>query len=286
MMKKLLSVLLCAALLTAFTGCRFSLFGEEETTEPSTTAAPEYVTDVNGKEVPVFENVDMSAFDPQLFRKLENGRFVYDDESVLTLTGVDVSVFQDDIDWNAVAADGVDFAMLRIGGRGYGPEGKIYEDEKFEANYAGARAAGLKVGVYFFSQAVNIAEAAQEAQYVLQLLNGRALDFPVAYDWEHVSDASARTANIAPELITSFCKAFCDQMEAEGYQSVIYFNREHGYFSLQLSLLSAYRFWYAEYADYPSFIYDYWIWQYTESGTVSGINGRVDLNIALYAPKG
>lgn len=285
MMKKCLSLLLCLLLLICCSGCRFGLFGRpaEETTEPT---EPQYVTDVNGKEVPVFDNVERTAFDTAKFTRTENGRMTYSDPDFDAVTGIDVSVFQGEVDWNAVAADGVSFVMLRIGGRGYGPDGEMYEDTNFEVNYTGAKAAGLRVGVYFFSQAVTIAEAAQEAAFVLRLLNGRPLDFPVAYDWEHVSDTSARTANIANELVTSFVKAFCGAIEEAGYSSVIYFNREHGYFGLQLSLLSDYRFWYAEYADFPSFIYDYWIWQYTEEGTVNGIAGHVDLNLAVYPAAG
>jgi GH25 family lysozyme M1 (1,4-beta-N-acetylmuramidase) len=284
MTNKRTAVALMLAALLCLSGCRFGLFGrQEETTSPT---QPQYVTDINGKEVPVFENVELSSFDPVKFVRAENGRMTYSDPSFDAYTGVDVSVFQEDVDWNAVAADGISFAMLRIGGRGYGPDGEIYEDGTFEANYAGARAAGLKVGVYFFSQAVTIAEAAEEAKFVLKILNGRALDFPVAFDWEHVHDTTARTANIDTELVTSFAKAFCDAMSQAGYQAVIYFNREHGYFGLQLSLLSAYHFWYAEYADMPSFIYDYRIWQYTEEGKVNGISGNVDLNIALYPASG
>ena len=285
MTDKRIPAALLMAVLVCLSGCRFGLFGRpaEETTVPT---EPQYVTDINGKEVPVFENVARSSFDPTKFVRAENGRMTYADPAFDAYTGVDVSRFQDNVDWAAVAADGVSFAMLRIGGRGYGPDGAIYEDENFEANYAGARAAGLKVGVYFFSQAVTIAEAAEEAKYVLKILNGRALDFPVAFDWEHVSDETARTAHIATELVTAFAKAFCDAVSQAGYQAVIYFNREHGYFGLQLSLLSAYQFWYAEYADMPSFIYDYWIWQYTEEGKVNGISGNVDLNIAIYPASG
>ena len=273
---------MCLLLLTGLAACRFV----EPQPEEETTTVREYVTDLNGKEVPVFENVERSSFDHTKFLKTENGRMTYTDDAFDTLTGIDVSVFQGEIDWNAVAADGIDYVMLRIGGRGYGPDGALYEDTKFADNFNGARAAGLQVGVYFFSQAVTIEEAAQEAQFVLSLLNGAALDFPVAFDWEHVDDASARTASMTGAQVTSFAKAFCDAITASGYQAVIYFNREHGYFNYELSLIADYHFWYAEYADVPSFVYDYKMWQYTETGRVNGIQGNVDLNIALYASAG
>ena len=278
-MKHLLAVALCAALLLALAGCRFHINVPE--TETETTDSPAYVTDIYGKDVPVFEDVALSSLDPTRFRKTDNGRMTYDDENFNVYTGIDVSRFQGDVDWDAVKADGVDFVMLRIGGRAYGTEGELYEDTKFPENYAGARAAGLQVGVYFFSQAVTIEEAAQEAAYTLGLLDGAALDLPVAFDWEHVSDAAARTAAMEGAQITSFAKAYCDAITAAGYQAVIYFNREHGYFNYELSQITDYHFWYAEYADLPSFIYDYKMWQYTEEGKVNGIEGNVDLNIAL-----
>ena len=277
-MKRTIAFALCAALLLCLTGCRFQITVPEPET---TTASPAYVTDINGKDVPVFDNVERTSLDPAKFRKNENGRMTYNGDGFNVYAGVDVSRFQGDVDWNAVAADGIDFVMLRIGGRGYGPDAELYEDAKFPENYAGAKAAGLRVGVYFFSQAVTIEEAAQEAAYTLQLLDGAALDLPVAFDWEHVEDATARTAAMEGAQITSFAKAYCDAVTAAGYQAVIYFNREHGYFNYELSQIADYHFWYAEYADVPSFIYDYKMWQYTEEGTVNGIEGHVDLNIAL-----
>ena len=280
-MKKLLSLLLCLCLLFCC-GCRFFPEKEPETT---TEPPPEYLTDINGREVPVFENVDPASFDAEKFRLLENGRMTYDDPAYDIFTGVDVSVFQGDIDWNAVASDGVSFAMLRLGGRGYG-EGTLYEDTNFVKNFKAASAAGLLIGVYFFSQAVTVEEAVQEAKFVIGILNGTQLDLPVAFDWEHVDDTSARTFAIGADQVTSFAKAFCDTITEAGYQAIVYFNREHGYYNYELSLISDYFFWYAEYADRPSFVYDYHLWQYTEKGRVNGIAGNVDLNIALYSAAG
>ena len=275
--------LITAFILLSIAACRFV---EPQTAEPETTTVREYVTDYHGNEVPVFENVDRSDYDPTKFVRTENGRIFYDDENYVTKTGIDVSVFQGEIDWNAVAADGIDYVMLRIGGRGYGPDGALYEDRMFARNINGAKAAGLKIGVYFFSQAISIEEAAQEASYTLELLNGVALDYPIAFDWEHVDDVSARTASIQGALITSVARTFCDAVTQAGYQAVIYFNREHGYFEYELSLISDYPFWYAEYADYPSFVYHYKMWQYTETGHVNGIQGYVDLNAALIPASG
>ena len=279
MKKTLTALIIIASLLLPLCSCRFPV---SRTEEPETTTVREYVTDINGASVPVFEDVEKSAVDTAKFIRGDNGRIKYDDVSFDTLTGIDVSVFQGDINWTAVAEDGIDYVMLRIGGRGYGPDGALYEDSRFEENYAGAKAAGLKTGVYFFSQAITMEEAVQEARFVTELLTDKSLDMPVAFDWEHVDDTSARTAKMTGAEITSFAKAFCDTVTTAGHDAVIYFNREHGYFNYELSMISDYKFWYAEYADYPSFLYDYTMWQYTEKGTVAGIEGNVDINIALY----
>ena len=179
MNRKPLAVFIAVLIPIVFSACRF--FGTQPT-EPETTTVREYITDMHGNEVPVFENVEKSQFDPTKFTYTDNGRITYADDSYHVMTGIDVSVFQDNIDWNAVAADGIDYVMLRIGGRGYG-EGALYEDTNFPQNFNGAKNAGLKVGVYFFSQAITVEEATEEASFVLQLLNGAQLDFPVAFDW-------------------------------------------------------------------------------------------------------
>lgn len=274
-MKKISAFILVLVLLLS-AGCG----GVSEQTEP-TTAKSIYVTDVNGKLVPAHDNVSESELDAAKFIRTENGRVFYDDESVETLTGIDVSVFQGDIDWTAVAQDGIDFVMLRVGFRGYGPSGKLYEDEKFRENYEGAAAAGLKVGVYFFSQAINPAEAKSEARFVSELIADCDIAFPVAFDWEYVDDSSARTADMTSAEITPCAAAFCAEIKNAGYEPVIYFNCDHGYFNYELSEISGYHFWLAEYSDIPSFYYDYKIWQYSEKGTVAGIEGNVDLNISV-----
>ena len=273
-MKKLiaLTVFICAVL----TGCSFSFFDE-----PTTEYKSIYATDVNGDFVPVHEDVDESILDPMLFAYDEDMRMTYLDESREYLTGIDVSVFQGDIDWNAVAADGIDFVILRIGYRGYGSKGIMGIDDSFYKNYDGAVAAGLKVGAYFYSQATNAEEAREEAQYVLAALGDRTLEFPVVYDWEYVDYAEARTHDMTSEQITECAVSFCDEIEKAGRDVMIYFNREIGYFEYDLARISDYDFWLAEYCDYPTFIYKFDMWQYTDSGVVDGIDASVDLNIYI-----
>ena len=277
-MKKLtLPIILSLCLLGILNGCFRSPSGNGEN-DPSETV----LTSPYGDPIPTYEDVNYTATDPALFKTDVNGRVYYDSPNVKTFTGIDVSVFQGEIDWTAVKNDGVDFVILRVGYRGYGSEGKLGVDDKFVENYEGATSAGLDVGVYFFSQAVTPEEAREEARFTLEQIRGKNVCYPVAYDWEHIDYDTARTDDLSNETISACAAAFCDEIAAAGYQPLIYFNRELGYFSFDLSVVKDYHFWVAEYVSAPSFVYDYKIWQYSKSGTVAGIDGGVDMNICLY----
>lgn len=276
-MKRIVSLLV---ILSVFL-CSCSFLGDLSEIETTTEYVSPYATDINGELVPKHEDVSESSLDPMLFSFDEKGRAVYSDSSRRTYTGIDVSVFQGDIDWNAVAADGIDFAMLRIGYRGYGKKGIMGIDDNFYKNYHAATDAGLSVGVYFYSQAVNTAEAREEALYVLDALGELTLDYPVAYDWEYVENDDARTKDMTSDAITQCALAFCDEIEKAGRTAIIYFNREIGYFEYDLKVLENYDFWLAEYENYPTFLYAYKMWQYTDAGKVDGIDGEVDINISI-----
>lgn len=277
MKKSFAIIIILSVLFSCFNACSFFNIAEE-----AAEKSPVYNTDINGELVPSFEDVAASTLDPRLYAADECGRMHYNDLSVQTYTGIDVSVFQGDIDWNAVKADGIDFVMLRAGYRGYGPKGILGEDDNFRRNAVAARAAGLEVGAYFFSQATNDAEAREEANYLLGIIRGCDLTYPVAYDWEIIDYDTARTDNMPPEQITACAAAFCDTIAAAGYEPLIYFNCEVGYFNYDLSALKSYHFWLAEYSDIPAFYYNYKIWQYDIHGSVNGINGDVDMNICLH----
>ena len=195
--------------------------------------------------------------------------------------GVDVSSHQGVIDWQAVADSGVEFAMIRIGFRGY-LEGEINEDTMARANLEGAKAAGLDVGVYFFSQALTRQEAAREAAWAVTFLENGELDLPLVYDWEHVASEEARTAGLADrELLTACAQAFCDVVKAAGYEPMVYFNVYQARDLYDLTALQDYGFWIAQYQDGLDFPHAVDLWQYTESGEVPGIQGRVDIDLWL-----
>lgn len=226
--------------------------------------------------LPILENVPVNSYDAASFHKDENGFIRYQDAPL----GIDVSSHQGEIDWQTVAESGIGFAMIRVGLRGY-TKGGIMADAMFEQNIKGALAAGLDVGVYFFSQAINVWEAEEEAAYVIEQIKDYSLTYPVVFDWESVDNESARTNGVGSDEVTRCAGAFCDMIAEAGYTPMIYFNMDQGYLAYRLDRLSDYAFWLAEYHDSPAFYYQFVLWQYTHQGKVPGINGSVDLDLDL-----
>lgn len=194
-----------------------------------------------------------------------------------TMLGVDVSEHQQEIDWAKVAESGVEFAYLRVGYRGY-DQGGLHLDGFFERNYQGASEAGLKIGVYFYSQAISPEEAEEEAQFVLKALGDRKPELPIVYDWEWVS-GEARTGQMTSEGVTACTDAFCGAVQKAGYDAAFYFNQELAARMFRLGELMEYPFWIAQYEDALTFAYKVKLWQYTASGSVPGIAGSVDMNL-------
>ena len=229
---------------------------------------------------PVLPTVPVAPYNTDLL-VLDGSKMYYNDPAYRTALGIDVSSYQENVDWQQVAAAGYEFAFIRIGYRGYGTEGTLNLDKYFQQNLTGAKAAGLKVGAYFFSQAINTAEAMEEALFVLQALNGQTLDYPLVYDWETISASGARTKGLSNTVLTDCAITFCNAVAQSGYTPMIYYNRPVGYQHYQLDRLTAYDVWFAQYADKPSMYYNYRIWQYSDSGSVPGVKGKVDMNIAF-----
>lgn len=194
------------------------------------------------------------------------------------LQGVDVSGFQGDIDWERVKADGIDFAIVRVGGR-FMQSGGLYDDSYFERNVEGALAAGLQVGVYFFSQAITPEEGVEEAEYVLSKIEGYDITMPVIMDWEHLDGSESRVYGVEPAQVTASVRAFCDRVRQAGYEPMIYMNSYCGYIKMDLRQLTDVGFWFAQYTPEPVFRYHFDLWQYTDRGQVDGINGNVDRNL-------
>ncbi len=253
-MKGILSILLAAVLLS---GCA-AVELPPETTAPAPWVLPE------------------SPYTPGDF--VMEGDFLTCTAGV-AVAGIDVSSHQGAIDWQQVAEAGIQFAFVRIGYRGY-DTGAILPDTRAEENLKGAQAAGLLVGAYFFSQAVSIQEAREEALFAMDRLKeiGVELDLPLVYDWEYVSE-TARTGNVDRETLTACTLAFCKAAQARGYEPMVYFNTSQGRDLLELEKLEEYPWWLAKYDLDGEFLCQVDLWQYTNQGQVPGIQGKVDIDL-------
>ena len=236
---------------------------------------------------PVYINaipgLSRNPYDDNNFYTNKNGFIEYKHNGKnISTVGIDVSYAQGDIDWTKVKNAGVDFAMIRCGGRGYGTKGILYTDEKFKQNIEGATSAGIKVGVYFYSQAITAKEAKEEADYTLKLIKDYNIQYPVAYDWEHYENEDARTDELDRETLTNCAKTYCSEIEKSGYIPVIYANRSLLYYEYNLAKINNYEVWLASYEDLPDYYYEFGMWQYSTDGTIDGIEGTVDLNVCMY----
>ena len=195
-----------------------------------------------------------------------------------SIPAIDVSAYQEDIDWQKVADSGVEMAMIRAAFRGWGQAGVIKVDEYVHKNLQGADEVGLTVGVYFFSQATSIEEVDEEIDILLDIIKDHNITGYVVFDWEYVSE-EARTANVDARTLTDCSLHFCKRVEEAGYVPMVYFNTYQGINLLELEELKAYDFWLARYTDRMNFPYRVRMWQYTDSGEVPGIKGKVDINV-------
>lgn len=230
--------------------------------------------------IPILADVPRHNYDWTCLQNKDGFKNYIVDNEVVSYRGIDVSSFQGDIDWKAVKAAGVDFAMIRAGYRGYGT-GKMMPDEYFHQNMRGAIDAGIDVGVYYFSQAISAEEAVEEAEFVLAQIKDYDITYPIAYDMETISHDTARTDSLTGRQITDHAIAFCETVKAAGYTPTVYANRRFLILKLDLSRLTMYDTWYAAYVSYPDYPYDFQMWQFTDTGSVDGIKGDVDINIGF-----
>ncbi len=231
--------------------------------------------------LPLQEDLAMNTYIDENFIAEENGMVSYqEDGEVLTRKGIDVSKYQGEIDWEAVKNDGIDYAIIRVGIRGYS-EGGILEDEFFRQNIEGAIANGIPVGVYFFTQAVNEAEALEEADFVIGMLQGYELTYPVYLDIEDVKKESCRTNGLTVEERTNNAKVFLERIREAGYEPALYGNMKSFLLMVDLASLEQYDKWFAGYTLPIYYPYEYKMLQYSEKGKVAGIPAAVDINICF-----
>ena len=282
-----LIVLIVTVILLAAIAASLILYNTTKTTPDSNEEAIEHMGSGGETwEEEVLEEEDTSPasvlhlLPPNPYDELD---FQYDgwflkSTAVDCLSGIDVSSYQGEVDWHQVAEAGVDFAIIRLGYRGY-ESGKLVEDKFARQNLEGAAEAGIQLGVYFFSQALNPNEAREEARFVLDMIDPYEIAMPVVFDWEHVNSETARTNGMNPYAATDCAQAFLEVIDEAGYWPMMYFNSFQSRKLFYLDQLMDYDFWLALYSDRMSFPYKVDMWQYTCTGTIPGVIGDVDVNV-------
>lgn len=282
----LVGVALLAALIAlAARGCT-ARTAESENAQPEDPHAGQVLVHDGAGEVWITpaEGVAISALHPEDFTADETTHWpVYTGEAYTALRGLDVADFQQDIDWSAVKDAGIDFVIIRCGYRGY-EKGAMFPDSRFDEYMKGALAAGLQVGVYYFSQATTPDEAAQEALHALTLCQGYDFTLPIYWDWERLTGRDARANAVDLSELTDMAVAWCCTIERNGRTAGIYFNRQLGYYAYDWTRLADRAKWVAEPGAYPTFYYETDVWQYSFGEDVPGIGIITDMNL-MFLPR-
>ena len=292
-MKRITCLLIASAMLLSAALCGCSEESSSSSSSQAATAATDTTVKTTGNKIHIndstlgeiwiteLEGVPVNKLDNNGFTADSTLKYYSENGKAASSEGIDVSSYSGNIDWKKVKESGIDFAMIRVGGRGYGETGEMYTDERALEYINGAKSEGIKVGAYFFSQAITTEEAVEEADYVKTVLGDIKLDYPVAYDWEIIKDDDARTDSVSANQATECARAFCDRIKELGYTPILYSPSRELYFKYDLSRLADIDIWYCEYANAPTFYYEFSMWQYSATGTIDGIEGAVDLNICF-----
>lgn len=262
----------------------------EATPEPSPTATPDPAEDgkhtliqyKDGTQEWVLINSYLTKNSYDFSRlKLQDDRMkYYQGEKVTSYFGVDISKYNGTVDFAKLKNNSVDFVMIRLGSRGYG-SGQILLDENFHENMKGASEAGLNIGVYFFSQAITIEEATEEAAFVAENLTDYKVTYPVVFDMEYIENDISRIETLSKDAKTTIAATFMSSIQTAGYQPMIYGTKEWLIKEIDLTKLTMYDVWYSQQADIPDYPYQFQIWQYSLKGQIAGISGDVDFNISF-----
>lgn len=236
--------------------------------------------------IPISDEIPALSLDFEHWTKVEDtediiGRYEYvQDGEVVSICGIDVSKYQGEIDWEKVKAAGVEYAIIRLGYRGMN-EGTLELDPYYFTNIKKANEAGVKVGIYFFSQAKNTDEAEKEAEFVLENIKNYDVTYPVVFDTEEVTTYAARANGLTRAERTDCCIAFCEKIKEAGYTPMIYANTRYMIMGLELERLNAYDKWFAYYGTNYTFPYEFTMFQYSDTGRIPGIDGDVDLDVSF-----
>ncbi|MBQ2981514.1 MAG: glycoside hydrolase family 25 protein [Lachnospiraceae bacterium] len=251
---------------------------------------PDYLI-YNDKNGFVFKNINidlvMNDYDDAGFKIEKDENDIptkveyFEDDKLVSYTGIDVSKHNGNIDWSKVAKSNIDFAIIRAAVRGYGTEGRLLPDENFAKNAKAATENGITVGAYVFSEAITVDEAIEEAELILSSIEPYKIKGPVVIDIEDIQNDTGRNETLSPKELTDIVLAFCNKVKEKGYTPMIYCNLKGFIGMLEFERLEGIEKWYAYYGDQLYFPYDVSIWQYTSNGKVDGVNGVVDLNISF-----
>lgn len=244
------------------------------------TASGNEVSSNEVSENKILDGIPKNSYKKDSFRK-ENGKLeYYKNNAKISSIGIDVSKYQGDIDWQKVKDAGIEFAMIRMGVRGYN-SGKVVMDEDYIKNMTEASAQGISLGIYFYSQAVSREEAVEEANYAVVAAQSFGVSYPIVFYTEHIENDAARTDHLTPKTLSECAKAFCDTVKGYGYIPMIMGNKEHFMENMELTDIVEYDWWLSDITDFSDFPYKYSMWQYANNGKVDGISGNVNLNISF-----
>lgn len=204
----------------------------------------------------------------------------YSDGKQVSYLGVDLSKYQKEVDFAAIQREGIDFCMIRVGARGY-ESGVLQEDEKYQEFMKGAAEVNMPVGLYFFSQAVTVTEAIEEADFIISRIGDYKISYPIAFDMEFIENDNSRVETLTKTEKTNIALAFLERIETAGFTGMLYGNKEWLLTRIDLSKFDKYDIWLTEEEDIPDYPYVYSMWQYTRQGEIYGIDGYVDLNISF-----
>lgn len=281
MIKRLFAVLIAAAAMLSIAAC-----GIKKADAPVETEDPHkgqvYIYDGNGYiwYTPV-EGAEVNPLTKSDFDYIDDTP-IYKGSVYDVKKGIDVSEHQLEIDWSQLKNENLDYAYIRVGRRGY-TEGGIFEDKYFERNLSGAKSIGLETGVYFFSQAINVSEAIEEANWVIDRIKDKDITLPVVFDWEEQKTDDSRTRGLDGKTVTDCAVAFCETVKNAGYIPCVYFYRFPGYYLYDILRLQQFTLWFAlpctpPDVTFPSFYYKINMWQYTNSAIFPGVPVECDLN--------
>lgn len=209
----------------------------------------------------------------------KDGLMSYEDSNYKTMTGIDISSFNKEIDFNSVKEDGIDFVVIRCGFRG-GMDGILYDDPMYEEYMEEAKQAGLKIGIYFYSSAITLDELDEEVEYVLDRVKGYSLDLPIAYDMEYYNEGG-RIVDLSKENKTKLAIRFCKKIKKAGYTPMIYGNMSWLYHDVDFDQVKTNLIWLASYSEECTMEDEFQMWQYSSQATVNGVSGTVDINLWL-----